>query len=61
MRGTITEQVRAAVASIQYGRYHKEQKRVINHVISHCGTLNVYGYDSGKGEAAEILDWDFDL
>ena len=61
MRGTSTEEMREAIKSVKYGRYHKEQKRVIAHIINKCGTLNVGGIDSGKAEAAEILEWDFDI
>jgi len=61
MRGTSTEEMREAIKSVKYGRYHKEQKRVIAHIINKCGTLNVAGIDSGKAESAEILEWDFDI
>ena len=61
MRGECTEQVRKSIETIKFGRYHKMQKKIIDHIVTNCGTLNVFGIDSGKGESREILDWDFDI
>ena len=67
MRGKITEAAGKAMASLSTGRYHHMQKAAAAHILSGCPQINTnstafgsYG-DTGAGEAAEILAWDFEV
>lgn len=65
MRGIITEQVAQRLNSLPESRYHNVARAAAEHVCLGVNGINpnyLRGRgDSGHGEAAEILGWDFDL
>lgn len=64
MRGQITEAIKAALATLPESRYHHLVEMAAKHV-AHIPNINpnhLYGHgDSGSGEAAEFLSWDFEI
>jgi len=64
MRGQITEAIKSALATIPNSRYHNLVTLVAKHVASvpNINPNHLYGHgDSGSGEAAEFLSWDFEV
>src|SRR6266567_941536 len=65
MRGHITEQIASRMKALPISRYHRFARQAAEHVCLGVDGINVnyinaYG-DSGTGEAAEILDWEFEV
>ncbi len=65
MRGCITQQIKCRIDSLPKQRYWIQQKRTAAHIILGVDGINenyIEGRgDSGAGEAAEFLSWDFNL
>lgn len=65
MRGLITEQLKQRLDSLPQSRYHRLVRAAAEHMCIGVPCINsnyLHGRgDSGTGEAAEIMDWDFDL
>ena len=66
MRGEITEAIGKSVSEFAYGRYHNIERKAIASAIS-SGLINknakAFGGhgDSGKAEAEEIKEWEFEI
>ena len=66
MRGQITEDLAKRAREYRLGRYHNIERRAMmallesSYINTNAEAFGGYG-DSGKGEAAEILEWDFDI
>ena len=65
MRGIITEQVTRRLNNLPQCRYHNIARASAEHICCGIDGINqnyLFGRgDSGHGEAAEILGWNFDL
>lgn len=63
MRGLITEAIATRLQSIPASRYHRLVRDVAEHIATATNINPNYCLrgrgDSGRGEAAEILGWDF--
>ena len=64
MRGQITEQIKSALQNLPTSRYHRIVEATARHVaqVNGVNQNHLYGHgDSGSGEAAEFLSWDFEV
>lgn len=65
MRGIISRQIKDRIKTLPVGRYHIVAKKAAAHIYDNIDGINgnyLFGYgDSGEGEAAELLSFDYDF